>query len=218
MRRSCRPRGCRPLVAAAVPYPTLTFAGQPASSFLILLVTPRARRHAGFTRLYRQLSCRLNAGLLLFGILLHFRGSDGGLKTGLCVDVNAIEEDAEIFLLDLCRVLDVGCGLAYGFDVYSFDRDIVSFGDDFYSIKYLGGPWSLLACKILDLERLGFFVDLYGDWEVSVNCFEIVPVAFCYASDHVSDMGGGCSQHPDLSFARPGDGNLDFAAALGDHD
>src|SRR6267378_8326662 len=68
MRRSWRPRGCKPLVAAAVPYPTLTFAGQPDSSFLILLVTPRARLHAGFTRLYRQLSCRLNEGLLLFAI------------------------------------------------------------------------------------------------------------------------------------------------------
>src|SRR6266511_3288669 len=107
MRRSCRPRGCIPLVAAAVPYPTLTFAGQPASSFLILLVTPRARLHAGFTRLYRQLSCRVNAGLLLFAILLHFRRSGGCLETCLCVYVNAIEEDAEIFLLDLCRVLNV---------------------------------------------------------------------------------------------------------------
>ncbi len=68
MRRSCSPRGWRPLVAAAVPYPTLTLGGQPASSFLILLVTPRARLHAGFTRLYRQLSCRLNACLLMFAI------------------------------------------------------------------------------------------------------------------------------------------------------
>src|SRR6266542_2493091 len=101
MRRSCRPRGCIPLVAAAVPYPTLTFAGQPASSFLILLVTPRARLQAGFTRLYRQLSCRLNAGLLLLGILLHFRWSSGRLETGLRVNVNAVKENAEIFLLDL---------------------------------------------------------------------------------------------------------------------
>src|SRR6059058_1103939 len=138
MRRSCRPRGWRPLVAAAVPYPTLTFAGQPASSFLILLVTPRARLHAGFTRLYRQLSCRMNAGLLLFGILLHFRWSGGRLETGLCVNVNRIEENAEMFLLDLCRVLYVSCGLAYGFDIDSLNRDIIAFHNNFHAVKYLG--------------------------------------------------------------------------------
>src|SRR2546428_9459815 len=77
-RRSRKPRGCRPLVAAVVPYPTLTFAGQPASSFLILLVTPRARRHAGFTRLYRQLSWRLKPGLLFFGLFLSFCRAFGG--------------------------------------------------------------------------------------------------------------------------------------------
>src|SRR6266487_3997922 len=183
MRRSCRPRGCRPLVAAAVPYPTLTFAGQPASSFLILLVTPRARLHAGFTRLYRQLSCRLNAGLLLFGILLHFRRSGRRLETCLCVDVNAIEEDAEILLLDLCRVLNVRCGLAYGFDIYSLNRDIVAFDSDLHSIKYLGGPRCFLAGEVLDLERFCFFVDFYGDWEVSVYSPEIVPIALGHAPD-----------------------------------
>src|SRR6266516_4018889 len=203
MRRSCRPCGCRPLVAAAVPYPTLTFAGQPASSFLILLVTPRARLHAGFTRLYRQLSCRVNAGLLLFPILLHFRRSGGRLETCLCVYVNAIQEDAEIFLLDLCRVLDVGCGLAYGLDVDSLNRDIVAFDSDFHSIKYLGGPRCFLAGKVLNLERFCLFVKLYGDWEVSVHSPEIVPVALCYPSDHVSDMRSRCSQHADLSLARP---------------
>src|SRR6267143_908043 len=190
MRRSWRPRGCRPLVAAAVPYPTLTLAGHPASSFLILLVTPRARLHAGFTRLYRQLSCRLNAGLLLFGILLHFRRSCGCLENSLCVDVNAIEEDAEIFLLDLCRVLDVGRGLAYGFDVYSFDSDIVAFNKDLHAVKNPGGPGRFLASKVLNLERFCLFVDLYGDWEISVYSPEIIPVALCYASYHVSDMGG----------------------------
>src|SRR5437763_8856705 len=140
MRRSWRPRGCRPLVAAAVPYPTLTFAGQPDSSFRILLVTPRARLHAGFTRLYRQLSCRMNAGLLLFAILLHFRWSGGRLETGLCVDVNAIEEDAEIFLLDLCRVLYVSCGLAYGFDVCSLICVLCAFYSDLLSVYYAVGP------------------------------------------------------------------------------
>src|SRR3989475_2852866 len=198
MRRSCRPRGCRPLVAAAVPYPTLTFAGQPASSFRILLVTPRARLHAGFTRLYRQLSCRMNAGLLLFGILLHFRWFGGPLETGLCVNVNAIEEDAEIFLLDLCRVLDVGCGLAYGLDVDSLDSYIIAFDSDFYSIEYLGRPGCFLAGKVLNLERFCLFVNFYGDREVSIYSPEIVPVALCHPSDHVSDMRRRCSQHADL--------------------
>src|SRR5436190_11077214 len=199
MRRSWRPRGCRPLVAAAVPYPTLTLAGQPASSFRILLVTPRARLHAGFTRLYRQLSCRMNAGLLLFAILFHFRWSGGRLETGLCVDVNAIEEDAEIFLLDLCRVLDVGCGLAYCFDVYSLNRDIVAFHNNFHSVKYLGGPGCFLSGKVLDLERFCFFIDLYCDREVSIHGSEIVPVALCHSSDHVSYMRCRCSQYSDIS-------------------
>src|SRR4029077_15503689 len=99
MRCSCNPRGCSPLVAAAVPYPTLTFAGQPDSSFLILLVTPRARLHAGFTRLYRQLSCRTNAGLLLFAILLHFRRSGGCLQPRFCVDIDAIWKTRRSFFL-----------------------------------------------------------------------------------------------------------------------
>src|SRR3989440_4224634 len=205
MRRSCRPRGWRPLVAAAVPYPTLTFAGHPASSFLILLVTPRALLHAGFTRLYRQLSCRLNAGLLLFGILLYLRRSGGRLETRLCVNVNPIEENAEIFLLDLGRVLDVRGGLAYSFDVDPLNRDIVAFYNHFHSVKYLGGPGCFLARKVLDLERFRLFIDLYSDWEVSVYGSEIVPVTFCYASDHVSNMGCRCSQHTDLSLARPSD-------------
>src|SRR5438093_6339336 len=215
MRRSWRPRGCRPLVAAAVPYPTLTFAGQPASSFRILLVTPRARLHAGFTRLYRQLSCRMNAGLLLFAILFHFRWSGGRLETGLCVDVNAIEEDAEIFLLDLCRILDVGCGLAYGFDVDSLNRDIVAFYSDLHSVKYLGGPGCFLAGEVLDLECLCLLVDLYSDREVSIHGSEIIPVALCYPSDHVSYVRCRCSQHSDLSLARPGDRYLDFSTTLG---
>jgi hypothetical protein len=40
--------------------------------------------------LYRQLSCRLNACLLMFAILLHFRRSGRRLETGLRVYVDAI--------------------------------------------------------------------------------------------------------------------------------
>src|SRR3989442_7535009 len=59
---STRPLGWSPRVEPAEPYPFLTFAGNPLSSFLILLVTPRGLRQFSLTRLYLQLSWRLNSG------------------------------------------------------------------------------------------------------------------------------------------------------------
>src|SRR5947209_19636005 len=59
---STRPLGWRPRVEAAEPYPFLTLAGKPLSSFLILLVTPLGLRQFSLTRLYLQLSWRLNSG------------------------------------------------------------------------------------------------------------------------------------------------------------
>src|SRR6266571_2271047 len=112
---------------------------------------------------------------------------------------------AGLFFLYLCRILDVRCGLTYRFDVDSLNRDIVAFYNYFHSVKYLGGPGCFLASKVLNLERFCLFVDLYCDREVSVYGSEIVPVTLRYASDHVSNMGCRCSQHADLSFARPGD-------------
>src|SRR2546425_12169256 len=156
MRRSCSPRGWRPLVVALVPYPTLTLGGQHASSCLILLGPPRARLHAGFTRLYRQLSCRLNACLLMFATLLHFRRSGRRLETGLCVYVDSIQKDPEVFLLDLCRVLYVSCSLAYGLNVDSLNGNVVSFDSDFYAVKYLSGSGGLFASEVFDFKRSCF--------------------------------------------------------------
>src|SRR5438552_1471153 len=59
---STRPLGCSPRVERVEPYPFLTLAGKPLSSFLILLVTPRGLRQFSLTRLYLQLSWRLNSG------------------------------------------------------------------------------------------------------------------------------------------------------------
>src|SRR5947209_20509782 len=59
---STRPLGGSPRVELAEPYPFLTFAGNPLSSFLFLLVTPRGLRQFSLTRLYLQLSWRLNSG------------------------------------------------------------------------------------------------------------------------------------------------------------
>src|SRR5207245_409646 len=85
------------------------------------------------------------------------------------------------FLLDLRRVLDVGCGLAYGLNVDSLNGDVVSFDSDFYAVKYLGGSGCLFPGKVLNFEYFGFFVNLHGDWEVGVYGSEIVPVALGYA-------------------------------------
>src|SRR2546427_11333555 len=60
--RSTRPLGWSPRVEGVVPYPFLTLAGKPLSSFLILLVTPRGLRQFSLTRLYLQLSWRLSSG------------------------------------------------------------------------------------------------------------------------------------------------------------
>src|SRR3989442_127401 len=65
--------------------------------------------------------------------------------------------------------------------------------------------YALVPPAFLPLERFCFFVNLHGDWEVSVYGSEIVPVALGHASDHVSDMGCRCSQHPYLSLTRPTD-------------
>src|SRR5947199_306596 len=54
-RCSTSPLGWRPLADVMDPYPTFTFAGNPLSSFRILLVTPRGRRQFSATLLYRQL-------------------------------------------------------------------------------------------------------------------------------------------------------------------
>src|SRR3989441_4918360 len=137
--------------------------------------------------------------------LLHFRRSGRRLETRLRVYVDSIQKDPEAFLLDLCRVLDVGRGLAYSFDIYPLDGDIVPLDGNLDAVKYLGGSGCLFPSKCLDLECFRFLVDLNGDWEVSVYGSEIVPVALGYASDHVSDIGCCCSQHPDLSLAGPGD-------------
>src|SRR3989441_2205790 len=137
--------------------------------------------------------------------LLHFRRSGRRLETGLRVYVDSIQKDPEVFLLDLCRVLYVSCSLAYGLNVDSLNGNVVSFDSDFYAVKYLGGSGCLFPSKVLDLERFCFFVNLHGDWEVSVYGSEIVPVALGHASDHVSDMGCRCSQHPYLSLTRPTD-------------
>src|SRR5438552_13180241 len=59
---SRRPLGWSPRVERVEPYPFLTLAGKPLSSFLILLVTPRGLRQFSLTRLYLQLSWRLNSG------------------------------------------------------------------------------------------------------------------------------------------------------------
>src|SRR5207245_7484414 len=146
--------------------------------------------------------------------LLHFRRSGRRLETGLRVYVDSIQKDPEVFLLDRCRVLDVGRGLAYSFDVYSLDGDIISFHGDFYAVKYLRRPGGLFASEVFDFKRSCFFVNLHGDWEVSVYGSEIVPVAHGYASDHVSDMSCSCSQHPNLTLSRPYDGDLDFLTSL----
>src|SRR6266705_6443640 len=120
--------------------------------------------------------------------LLHFRRSGRRLETGLRVYVDSIQKDPEVFLLDLCRVLYVSRGLAYGLNVDSLDGDVVSFHRDFYAVKYLGGSRRLFAVEVFDLERSCFFVDFDSDWEVCVYGSKIVPVALGHASDHVSDM------------------------------
>src|SRR3989442_14645233 len=59
---STSPVGCSRRVERVEPYPFLTLAGNPLSSFLILLVAPRGLRQFSLTRLYLQLSWRLNSG------------------------------------------------------------------------------------------------------------------------------------------------------------
>src|SRR5947209_3518836 len=92
--------------------------------------------------------------------LLHFRRSGRRLETRLRVYVDSIQKDPEVFLLDLCRVLDVSCSLAYGLNVDSLNGNVVSFHRYFYAVKYVAGVRAVFRSDVLDLERVCFFVSL----------------------------------------------------------
>src|SRR5207249_11573994 len=125
------------------------------------------------------------------------------MRGSFCGYVDSVEEDPQILLFDLRAILNIRGRLAYRVQVYAFNGYVIALDGNFHAIEDLCVSGRLLACEVLNLQNLRLLIYFYRDRKVGVDSPQIVLVSLRDPFDHVSYMGGGGSQHSNLSLPRP---------------
>jgi hypothetical protein len=116
-------------------------------------------------------------------------------------DIHTIKEHSSILIRNLAALLNLGAGATDSVDIYTLEPElgsvlvVLSAGDSGQESDNLK---VLLTNESVDLDAVGFCVDVNFDGEMFVDLVHLVPEALGDANDHVSNVGSNSEDNSAL--------------------